>query len=321
LPPGTVIIANSGATLGVAKILGIRCCANDGIAAILDQHSGDKAFLCHYLNTQTNRLRTVVAPGNGQPNLNTSLIREIPIPFPPAREQHAIATALGDVDALLDALDNLIAKKRDLKQAAMQQLLTGRSRLPGFTDEWQCATFGEVATIRNAKVIAAATPLAGRCVELDDLAQGSGRLLNASTAAIGASKYSFKAGDVLFGRLRAYLRKYWCATFDGICSTEIWPLMPLDFRLKAPYLYWIVQTDAFAKSAGITYGTHMPRTDWSVVSELEIRLPNADEQSAIATILSDMDAEITALEAKLAKARQIKQGMMQELLTGRIRLV
>lgn len=260
------------------------------------------------------------ATGTTMASLNQEILRRIVVPVTAMAEQRAIATALGDVDALLGALDKLIAKKRDLKQAAMQQLLTGRTRLPGFAGEWRRITFGEVAAIRNVKVIAATTPLADRCVELDDVAQGSGRLLHVSTAAIGASKYSFKAGDVLFGRLRAYLRKYWHATFDGVCSTEIWPLMPLDLRLEAPYLYWLVQTDGFAKSAGITYGTHMPRTDWSVVSELEIRLPDPDEQRAIATILSDMDAEIAALEARRAKIRDLKQAMMQELLTGKTRL-
>lgn len=83
LPADTLIIANSGATLGVVKILGVTCCANDGIAAIVNQRSGDKRYICHYINTRTKTLREVVATGNGQPNLNTGLIRDIVIPFPP----------------------------------------------------------------------------------------------------------------------------------------------------------------------------------------------------------------------------------------------
>jgi type I restriction enzyme S subunit len=80
LANGTLIIANSGATLGVAKLLGVTCCANDGIAAIINQMAGDKEFVCHFINSQTKRLREVVATGNGQPNLNTTLIRVMPIP-------------------------------------------------------------------------------------------------------------------------------------------------------------------------------------------------------------------------------------------------
>lgn len=87
------------------------------------------------------------------------------------------------------------------------------------------------------------------------------------------------------------------------------------------FLFQLVKVDRFIEATSSAYGTHMPRSDWNVVKNYEVRLPKAPEQTAIATILSDMDAEIAALEAKLAKARQLKQGMMQELLTGRIRLV
>lgn len=91
--------------------------------------------------------------------------------------------------------------------------------------------------------------------------------------------------------------------------------------LVSQYLFQLVKTDRFVDAASTAYGTHMPRSDWNVVKSLEVALPSIGEQAAIATVLSEMDAEIEALEAKLTKARQIKQGMMQELLTGRIRLV
>jgi type I restriction enzyme S subunit len=237
-------------------------------------------------------------------------------------EQRAIASALSDVDALLAGLDRLIAKKRDLKQAAMQQLLTGQTRLPGFHGEWEVVVFGDIAAIRNSKVIAAFAPPGTRCVELECIAsEGVGRLLT-FTDAMGASpKYTFRAGDVLFGRLRAYLRKYWLADFDGCCSTEIWPLIPRDSRLRSAFLHLLVQTEAFLNTAIVSYGTHMPRSDWSVLKELPVHLPPAEEQVAIATVLSDMDAELAALETRRDKTRDLKQAMMQELLTGRTRLV
>lgn len=108
LQPGTVIIANSGATLGVAKILGIRCCANDGIAALLGLRPDvDSGYVVHQINSQTDNLRTVVATGNGQPNLNTGLIGAIEIGLPNSEEQSAIASALSSADALIDSLDQL----------------------------------------------------------------------------------------------------------------------------------------------------------------------------------------------------------------------
>jgi len=131
LNPGTLIIANSGATLGIAKILGIKCCANDGIAAILNISKDICAtYLAHSINMKTTYLREVVATGNGQPNLNTNLIGGFKIPIPPTiKEQEAISKVLNDIDALIETLEKLIAKNNYLKQGAMNELLTGKKRL------------------------------------------------------------------------------------------------------------------------------------------------------------------------------------------------
>ncbi len=261
------------------------------------------------------------AIGTTMPSLNQAILCRVVIPLPPTLvEQEAIAEALGDADALIESLERLVAKKRDVKQGAMQELLTGRRRLPGFTGKWERIEFGEIASIRNDKAVASSMPLGTQCVELESIGSGSGRLLGSVPASGSSPKYRFKRKDVLFGRLRAYLRKYWYATFDGVCSTEIWPLIPRGDRLDSGFLHLIVQTNEFVETAGVSYGTHMPRSDWSVMRRFVVQLPSLDEQTAIAAVLSDMDGELAALEAKLAKARAIKQGMMQELLTGRIRL-
>ena len=237
-------------------------------------------------------------------------------------ERRAIATALRDVDALLDGLARLIAKKRDLKQAAMQRLLTGKTRLAGFRGEWETKRLSEIASIRNQKVLPSNVGSDTPCVELDHIGRGNGRLLGYSTARNSKSpKYRFFSGDVLFGRLRSYLRKFWHADRGGICTTEIWPLMTDSQQADSGFLHAIVQSDRFIQVASISYGTHMPRADWGVMQNFEIRLPRVREQLAIAEILSDMDAELVALEARRDKTRDLKQAMMQELLTGRTRLV
>ena len=227
---------------------------------------------------------------------------KVSLPVPPIPEQRVIAAALSDADALLGGLDRLIAKKRDLKQAAMQQLLTGHIRLPGFLGTWDRVELGDVAAIRNAKVIAASMPSDTPCVELESLSQGGGRLLRWTESRGASTKYRFETGDVLFGRLRAYLRKYWFATFDGICSTEIWPLVAHDERLTAEFLHLLVQTDEFVEAAGISYGTHMPRSDWSVLRKFDVMLPPPDEQAAIADVISSIDAELQVLEARCLSA-------------------
>ena len=293
---GTLIIANSGATLGVAKLLGVTCCANDGIAAIINQKAGDREFICHYINSRTTHLREVVATGNGQPNLNTALIREIAIPFPPSAEQHNIAAALGNVDALIGGLDRLITKNRDLKQATMQQLLTGQTRLPGFHGEWEVKTFGEVAVPCRNRIDPKRTGVHDFCIELEHIESGSGQLLGStSTGTQSSLKSVFRSGDVLFGKLRAYLRKYWRATCSGVCSTEIWVLIPRDEAVTSDFLFQIIQTDDFIDAASNSYGTHMPRSDWNVVKNHELKMPRLPEQTAIAEVLSNMDTELVAL--------------------------
>jgi type I restriction enzyme S subunit len=246
----------------------------------------------------------------------------VPLPVPPEIEQRAIAEALSDMDGLLAALEALIVKKRAIKKATMQQLLTGKTRLPGFSGAWETKLLCKFAAIRNQKVIPSQVDPETPCVELEHITQRDGLLLGFSTARDStSSKYHFLKGDVLFGRLRPYLRKFWHADFEGICTTEIWPLAVNAKHASSGFLRALVETDRFIEMASISYGTHMPRADWGIMRNLEIPLPTLEEQDAIAAVLSDMNAEIAALEARRDKTRAIKQGMMQQLLTGRIRLV
>ena len=247
----------------------------------------------------------------------------VPIPVPPTKdEQEAIAEALSDADALIESLEQLLAKKRQIKQGAMQELLTGKMRLPGFSWEWEVKRFGEIAQLRKERIDPRRTGFRGFCLELEHIEQGTGCLAGYTATSAGSSlKSVFQKDDVLFGKLRAYLRKYWLANREGVCSTEIWVLTAKRELLIPEFLFQLVKVDRFIEAASSAYGKHMPRSDWNVVKNYELWLPKVPQQAAIAAVLSDMDAEIAALEAKLAKARDLKQGMMQELLTGRIRLV
>jgi type I restriction enzyme S subunit len=258
-----------------------------------------------------------------QPVVSCRDLARFTVICPTVSEQRAIGTALSDADAMIDSLNALIAKKRDFKQAAMQQLLTGKTRLPGFKDEWESEQLGDVAKIRNEKINTFGSSAAEFCIELEQIEQNTGRIDRFTDARNrNSSKYHFRKGDILFGRLRPYLRKFWLAERDGVCSTEIWPLIPTPGLITELFLYQTVQTDAFIDAANTAYGTHMPRADWNVLKRFNFHIPrDPDEQSAISAILSDMDAELVALEAKRDKAKALRQGMMQELLTGRIRLV
>ncbi len=247
---------------------------------------------------------------------------KLPFVVPPFPEQHAIAGALSDVDALIGALDQLIAKKLDLKQASMQRLLTGQKRLPGFHGQWELKRFGEAAMPRKERVDPRRGDIQDFCVELEHIEPATGNLLGStSTGETSSLKSVFRKGDVLFGKLRAYLRKFWFANRPGVCSTEIWVFFPNAKLIKAEYLFQLIKVDQFIETASTAYGTHMPRSDWNIVKSYELRIPPLPEQTAIAEVLSDMDAELAALEQRREKTRALKQGMMQELLTGRVRLV
>ena len=253
--------------------------------------------------------------------LNVGILRSLRIVVPPIAEQHAICSVLSAIDELIESLEALIAKKRDTKLATTQKLLTGRKRLPGFGGEWEVMQIRDFVRVRDRKVSPAEVGGNTPCVELEHIGQGNGRLVRHGTALTPSSiKRRFELRDILFGRLRPYLRKWWLADRGGVCSTEIWPLVVDPETAESGFVYALIQTRRFLDAAGNSYGTHMPRADWNIVGEIEVPLPPLPEQRAIGTVLADMDAEIAALEHRLDKTRAIKQGMMQQLLTGAIRL-
>lgn len=238
----------------------------------------------------------------------------------PRSHEQGVAEALSDADTLVGTLERLIEKKRAIKQGAMQELLSGKRRLPGFSKPWEDRHFGGLARIRNSKIHTLGRAEAEHCIELDQIERDTGKLNHWVDASRRSSiKYSFETGDVLFGRIRPYLRKFHWVGRPGICSTEIWPLMPT--AVSAGFLYQLIQSDGFIAAACEAYGTHMPRADWGKLSTFEVRLPvDPDEQAAIATLLYNMEEELWAIETHLVKVRAIRQGMMQSLLTGRVRL-
>lgn len=329
LSPGTVIIANSGATLGVAKILGIRCCANDGIAALLDLRSDvDARYVVHHINSQTDRLRTVVATGNGQPNLNTGLIGAIEIELPCGAEQSAIADALDAADALIDSLEQLLTKKRQIKQGAMQELLTGKRRLPGFREKWDEATFAEVALIDPENLGSGTrTDFAFNYIALEGVDQG--RLISfAETHFDGApsrARRVLRQGDVLVATVRPNLKSH--LLFDmpygsWIASTGF-SVVRCKTGIACPgFLFALLFSSIVERQIdALLTGSNYPAISGRDVANLVFAHPPFEEQVAIAQCLSDMDAVITALESRLTKARALKQAMAQALLTGKIRLI
>ena len=290
------------------------------------QQVGSNAYMNYVLNTHR-AVASFRAIATGTTSVAAIYSRDFSNVFLPIpshlEEQRSIAKALTETDTLIDSLEQLLTKKRQIKQGAMQELLTGKRRLPGCDRPWTTQPFGSIASASRERVSPSLMATPPRCLELEHLQSGTGQLVGTGfESQQAATKSVFRQGDVLFGKLRAYLRKYWLAEFGGVCSTEIWVLRPTGELTSSKYLFYTVQRDDFIEAASSAYGTHMPRSDWKVVAEFYVRFPrDPAEQEAIAQVLSDMDTDIAALEARLTKARALKQAMAQALLSGRIRLM
>ncbi|WP_282782613.1 restriction endonuclease subunit S [Phaeodactylibacter xiamenensis] len=182
-------------------------------------------------------------------------------------------------------------------------------------EDWEVVEIGELCFPSSKRINPLTSDKNFKCIELEHLEQETGRLLGYTfLKKLKSHKTFFEKGDVLFGKLRPYLRKFHFALFDGVCTTEVWVLKKKE-NLFNKWLYYIIQSDRFIDSANQSTGTRMPRAEWNVVEKTLIPLPpTLAEQRAIATVLSGTDALIQALEKKIAKKKLIKKGVMQELL-------
>ncbi len=318
----------SRATIGECAINRVPISTNQGFKNFVSFESVYTEFLYYLLSTQKQNFVSLCG-GSTFLEIGKSQLAAAQIPLPPLPEQRAIAAALSDVDALLTALDRLIAKKRAVKTAAMQQLLTGRQRLPGFSGEWETARIDELADV-DPESLGSNTPPDHefRYVSLEDV--DAGRLLGSSNHTFGTApsraRLKISSGDVLLSTVRPNLKAhllFTCNEEDWVCSTGFAVLRPKLGRSVAGFLFnHCMEGSVPEQIDALITGSNYPAINTRDVRALELAVPpTTEEQTAIAAVLSDMDAEIAALEARRDKTKQIKRGMMQELLTGRTRLV
>lgn len=182
--------------------------------------------------------------------------------------------------------------------------------------------FGEIAELRREKFNPSSNNISLPCLELEHFEQESGRINGwVSSSKQKSIKNVFYKGDVLFGKLRPYLKKYWLAEFDGVCSSEVWVLTPKNNRISNEYLFNIIQTNDFIQAANVSSGSKMPRSDWNFISNFPLSIIcSENEQQAIAKVLFTWDNAIQKAEALLAQQELRKKGLMQQLLTGKKRL-
>jgi type I restriction enzyme S subunit len=302
-------------------------------------------YLCHFINSEPGQNYFEKNQiGGGQKNVNAGSLKNLAIPFPPIKaEQEAIAEALSDADALIESLEQLLVKKRQLKQGVMQELLTGKKRLPGFEvksgykqsevgeipADWNVANIGDEFSIQLGKMLDSEKNVGVLKPFLGNRAVQWGRfdLSNIGVVRMTHSdlqRFRLRHGDLLvceggeIGRCAIWNEPLEECYYQKALH-RLRPKRGFNATLMLNILRRLATSGFLLNFVTQTSIAHLPKDKLEAVP---IPLPpNKSEQEAIATILSDMDAEAATLEAKITKARQLKQGMMQELLTGRIRLV
>ena len=302
----------------------------------------DSSFLCHYINSEEGQKFFEQGQiGGAQKNINAGTLRTMPVPLPPLPEQRAIAEALGDVVALLGGLDRLIAKKRDIKQAAMQQLLTGQTRLPGFRGEWEVKRLGELFNFSGG-YSASRDQLSteGHCyLHYGDIHGSTKTCIDADADFQEIPKLDIPLkrvssasllddGDVVFvdaseddaGTSKHVVvvnknKKPFISGLHTIVAKGRTEELAHDYRR------FCFQTPAIRQQfLFYSVGTKVSGISKSNIPKVTLSFPSVPEQTAIAEVLTDMDTELAGLEQRREKTRALKQAMMQELLTGRTRL-
>jgi type I restriction enzyme S subunit len=303
--PG-VVLGRSGASFGQAHFCEVDYWPHNPALYVTDFRGTDPRFIFYYLSAvDFTRHNT----GGAQQSLNRNFIYPIKCALPPPAEQRAIVRALRDVEGLIDALDALIAKKRDVKQAAMQQLLTGRTRLPGYESPWADEKLGSLLRYEQpTKYLVSSSDYSGGG-GVPVLTAGKSFLLGYTTEAHG-----------IYDRGATIL-------FDDFTTASQWVSFPFKVKSSACKMLTLRSDNAslryvFEQMQMLRYEPADHKRHWiSTFASMTVPAPSADEQQAVANVLSDMDSEIEALVAERDKMRLVKQGMMQELLSGRVRLV
>jgi len=293
--------------------------------------TSDSAFTFHQFQSDLIKRQIEENIGATINQITNANLNAFKIPFPTdPRERVAIASVLSDIDILISSLDQLIIKKRNIHQAAMQQLLTGQQRLPGFNKEWEVKRLGEVGAFLKGSGVTRDQSSSGRlpCVRYGEIYTSHHNIVRVFQSFISKEVANnatpLKMGDILFagsGETKAEIGKCvaFIDNFEAYAGGDIVILRPID--TDSTYLGYALNTQEICRQkASRGQGDAVVHISANALSTVEIKLPPKGEQTAIATILSDMDTELAALKNRRAKACDMKQGMMQELLTGRIRL-
>ncbi len=347
IPVNAIIFAKIGAAIFLErkKICFQPSCIDNNLMAYIVNN--DKLYYKYaYLLFKNIKLGHLVET-TALPSLSSRDIGQKKMAFPAMEEQAIIANALSDVDVLITELEKLIAKKQAIKTATMQQLLTGRTRLPQFAlredgskkgtkqselgeipEDWEIINIEELGHVDPENLSSTtSSDYEFNYISLEQIEKGVllGTIKTIFKNAPSRARRVIKKGDILVSTVRPNLMSHYFIQHDAndlICSTGFSVIRFYKEKLCPGYLYQHLFSSVINNQIDMLIsGSNYPAINSGDVKKLKIQVGNVEEQTAIAAILSDMDEEIQALDQRLSKTRQIKQGMMQELLTGKTRLV
>lgn len=306
---GDVLLCVRGSSTGRMNISDDEYCIGRGVAAIRAKVGVDRPFITYQVSSAVQDILALTT-GSTFPNIDGKSIRAIQISLPPLSEQTAIATVLSDTDALIENLEKLIAKKKAIKQGTMQQLLTGKKRLPGFSEEWEIKKLGQVAEIKT-----------GKRNNDDKVEEGEYPFFVRSQQVERINSYSFDGEAILIpgegniGSIYHYIN----GKFDY--HQRVYKISNFTEQYSGKFIYLFMSQHFNVHAMKNSVKATVDSLRLPTFQEFEISFPpTKTEQTVIATILSDMDSEIEKLEQKQDKYSMLKAGMMHQLLTGKIRI-
>jgi type I restriction enzyme S subunit len=317
-----ILVARVGANAGKLNCVSGQYGVSDNTIIIKLKDNSNIHFFLYQLRHKN--LNSLVF-GSGQPLITGTQIKNLNVINPKASEQKAIAQTLSDVDALIDALDKLITKKRNIKTATMQQLLTGKTRLLGFRGEWEIKKIEDIARPVSVKNVENEKLPVLTCSKhlgfVDSLAYFKNQIFSKNTTGykvicfgeIGYPSNHIEEGSIGIQNL-----------YDKALVSPIYTIFSVNQEIDSHFLHKVLKLDYYRQKFKTLTTSSVDRRGslrWPEFSQITVSLPPLPEQKAITQVLSDIDTEITALEKRRAKTQAIKQGMMQELLTGRTRLI
>lgn len=315
---GDFILSNS-MSFGRPYILSIDGCIHDGWLRLYDyQDSVDKEFLYYVLSSEeTQRQYATFAAGSGVQNLNKSVVKKVMVYFPSIPEQKKIAKALSEMDDYIDKLAELIEKKKGIRDGVLYDLVNGKIELDGHACRWIETELGQVAAYRKERTVTERK----QYISTENMNQMFAGIEPYESKEM-VEGVVFCKGDTLIGNIRPYLKKVWFAEFSGSCSSDVLVLAANE-KIVPEILYYYIANDQFINyvMTGGIKGIKMPRGDKKYILHYPILIPSEiTDQEAIAEMLCAMDREIKDLETEREKMIQIREGAMNDLLTGKVRL-